>query len=137
MTRPFDLERGPLLRGALLRTGDAHHQLLLAFHHIVFDGWSVGVLESELTALYEAYTRDAAPTLPAPTLQYADFAAWQREWLTGPALESQLAYWTKQLEGPLPRSRSPARVLPGPRVGGERGVARAASLPCSPARSRA
>jgi amino acid adenylation domain-containing protein len=93
--RPFDLERGPLLRAALLRLDGAEHLLLLDVHHIVSDGWSVGVMLRELAALY------AAPSTPLPELpvQYADFAFWQRRWLAGEALAEKLAYWRRRLAG--------------------------------------
>ncbi|HEX7180736.1 MAG TPA: amino acid adenylation domain-containing protein [Thermoanaerobaculia bacterium] len=96
---PFDLSRGPLLRAVLLRLGEGDHVLVLAMHHIVSDGWSMGVLVRELTALYEAFARGAASPLPELPLQYADFAAWQRKRLQGEALESQLRAWRERLAG--------------------------------------
>jgi amino acid adenylation domain-containing protein len=95
--RPFDLARGPLIRAQLLRLAPTEHALLLTVHHIVSDGWSVGVLIRELTTLYAGSVRGQAPALPALPLQYADFALWQRAWLQGPVLEAQLAYWRRQL----------------------------------------
>ncbi|HET7233070.1 MAG TPA: condensation domain-containing protein, partial [Longimicrobium sp.] len=95
--RPYDLARGPLLRGALVRTGDAEHVLLLNLHHIIFDGWSTGVLVRELTAAYQAARAGRAPELSALPLQYADYAAWQREWMRGPQAQAQLAYWKRRL----------------------------------------
>ncbi|TCP54464.1 amino acid adenylation domain-containing protein [Tumebacillus sp. BK434] len=92
----FDLQKGPLVRCSLLKLNEAEHILMLNFHHIVFDGWSVGVFIRELTALY------SGEQLPERALQYADFAAWQREWLSGEVLEEQLLYWKKQLGGELP-----------------------------------
>ncbi|HYO51728.1 non-ribosomal peptide synthetase, partial [Archangium sp.] len=114
--RPFDLERGPLLRALLVRLGEREHVLLLAMHHIVSDGWSMGVLVREMAALYgEATTRVDAGLAPLP-VQYADYAAWQRGWLQGEALEAQLGYWRRQLEGApraleLPTDRPRQRVL--------------------------
>ncbi|MBI3947384.1 MAG: amino acid adenylation domain-containing protein [Armatimonadetes bacterium] len=117
--RPFDLAAAPLIRFALAATGDQEHVLLVVVHHIVFDGWSMGVFFRELAALYEAFresgseehARSALPELP---VQYADYAVWQREWLQGEALEAQLAYWRRQLGGELPALDLPfARPRPG------------------------
>jgi amino acid adenylation domain-containing protein len=95
--RPFDLARGPLMRVLLLRLSDDEHAMLLTMHHIVSDGWSLGVLVRELSSLYEAFSRGESPQLPALPVQYADFSAWQRDWLSGGVLEAQLAYWRRQL----------------------------------------
>ncbi len=100
--QPFDLSRGPLFRARLLRLSEAEHVLLLTMHHIISDGWSLGVLGRELAALYEAYQAGQSSPLPELTIQYADFAVWQREWLRGEVLEKQLAYWREQLGGELP-----------------------------------
>ncbi len=100
--RPFDLQRGPLLRAVLARLGADDHALLLHLHHIVSDGWSMGVLRRELSVLYEAFADGRPSPLPAPTVQYADFAVWQRRWLAGEALERQLAFWRRQLAGVPP-----------------------------------
>jgi amino acid adenylation domain-containing protein/non-ribosomal peptide synthase protein (TIGR01720 family) len=97
--RPYDLERGPLLRALLLRTAAAEHVLLVNLHHIVFDGWSAGVLVRELTACYEALRAGRAPALPPLAVQYADYAAWQRAWAAGDAAAGQLLYWKRQLAG--------------------------------------
>ncbi|MET0396513.1 MAG: amino acid adenylation domain-containing protein [Longimicrobiaceae bacterium] len=97
--RPFDLERGPLLRALLARLGADEWVLCFTMHHVVSDGWSMGVLVREVSALYGAYSRGEASPLPEPEVQYADFAAWQREWLAGGLLEAQLAYWRGKLEG--------------------------------------
>ncbi len=99
--RPFDLSRGPLLRATLLQLGPQEHVLLFAMHHIVSDDWSKGVLIREVAALYEAFSKGLPSPLPERSLQYADFAHWQRQWLTGDVLESQLAYWRRQLGGTL------------------------------------
>ncbi len=109
--QPFDLSRGPLIRFTLLRLGTEQHMLLLTVHHIVFDGRSVGVLVGELTALYRAYDSGADSSLAELPVQYADYAAWQREWLQGEALEHQLSYWKGQLANAtealiLPSSKS-------------------------------
>ncbi|HLL47907.1 MAG TPA: condensation domain-containing protein, partial [Longimicrobiaceae bacterium] len=95
--RPFDLARGPLLRAALLGLAGEDHALLLTVHHAVFDGWSGGILLRELSALYDALSRGAPSPLPALAVQYADFAVWQRERLSGEVLERQLAWWTERL----------------------------------------
>ena len=99
--RPFDLARGPLMRVTLLRLDHEDHILLLTMHHIVSDGWSMGVLYRELLVLYEAFSHEQPSPLPDLPIQYADFSIWQRNWLQGEALDSQLSYWKKQLKGPL------------------------------------
>ncbi|WP_409060181.1 amino acid adenylation domain-containing protein [Streptomyces sp. SYP-A7185] len=97
--RGFDLAEGPLLRGSLIRLGDAEWVLVLCVHHIVVDGWSLGVLVDELAETYAARVTDRPHDLPELAVQYADFALWQREWLSGDRLERQLAYWRGQLDG--------------------------------------
>ncbi|HEV7514957.1 MAG TPA: amino acid adenylation domain-containing protein, partial [Thermoanaerobaculia bacterium] len=97
--RPFDLERGPLWRGRLLRFGREGHLLLLDLHHIVSDGWSMGILLGELQALYPSFSAGRPSPLPDLPLQYADFALWQRGWLEGEELERQLEHWKRQLAG--------------------------------------
>jgi hypothetical protein len=95
--QPFDLAQGPLWRITLIELDATTHILLITIHHIVADGWSVGVLLQELAALYPAYLRGAPPALPPLPIQYADFAQWQRAWLQGPLLQTQLDYWRSQL----------------------------------------
>jgi amino acid adenylation domain-containing protein len=97
--RPFDLAAGPLLRAGLLRLAATDWVLQVTMHHIVSDAWSVGVLMRELTELYEAARIGRAPALDELPIQYADFAAWQREWLTGEVLAEQVAYWRERLAG--------------------------------------
>ena len=97
--RPFELDRGPLLRATLFRQADDEHVLLLCMHHIVADGWSLGVLVRELSALYDASRHGRASPLAEPTVQYADFAVWQRAWLDEARLEPHLAYWQQRLAG--------------------------------------
>ncbi|MFP5262232.1 MAG: condensation domain-containing protein, partial [Blastocatellia bacterium] len=99
---PFDLSEGPLIRGSLLRLGEKDHALLLTMHHIISDGWSMGVFIQELAPLYEAFATGKPPSLPDLPIQYADFAVWQRENLRGEALEKQLSYWRQQLGGEIP-----------------------------------
>jgi amino acid adenylation domain-containing protein len=96
--RPFDLERDPLLRSTILRTSSENHVWLLTAHHIVVDGWSLGILFRELSLLYEAFCKSEPAMLDDLPIQYADFAHWQRQWLQGDILETQLAYWKTQLE---------------------------------------
>ncbi|MHC4593584.1 MAG: non-ribosomal peptide synthetase [Planctomycetota bacterium] len=110
----FNLTEGPLFRAKLLRMSDEDHILLLTMHHIVSDGWSMGVFARELTALYSAFSNgDPSPLADLP-IQYADFAVWQRNWLQGEVLETQLSYWQKQLDGisvlQLPTDRPRPRV---------------------------
>ena len=93
----FDLGQVPLVRVKLLQLAEQEHVLLVAMHHIVADGWSLGVFWRELAALYTAFASGKPAPLPALPIQYTDFAAWQREWLQGEVLEAQLAYWTQQL----------------------------------------
>ncbi len=100
--RPFDLAKGPLLRALLIQLDAQDFILLLTTHHIVSDGWSLGVLMRELKALYTAFAKGQPSPLAELKLQYADYAYWQRQLLQGDYLESQLAYWRKQLEGSLP-----------------------------------
>ncbi len=97
--RPFDLNRGPLLRGTLLRLTDMEQVGLLTMHHIVSDGWSTGILVREIAALYVAFCTGASSPLPALPIQYADFAHWQRQWMQGEVVASQIAYWKERLAG--------------------------------------
>src|SRR5476651_1896668 len=96
---PFDLAHGPLIRGRLIALADDQHALLLTLHHIVADGWSMGVLTRELMALYQAFRLGQRDPLPPLTLQYGDFARWQRRWLSGDILQQQTAYWQQALTG--------------------------------------
>ncbi len=105
---PFHLVHGPLFRASLLKLDAEEHVLLLTMHHIVSDGWSTGVLDRELEALYAAFAAGRPSPLPELQIQYGDFAVWQRAWLTGATLETQLAYWTRQLEGMPPVLELPA-----------------------------
>jgi amino acid adenylation domain-containing protein/non-ribosomal peptide synthase protein (TIGR01720 family) len=120
---PFDLSRGPLLRARLLRLAADEHVLLATMHHIVSDGWSMGVLVREVSALYEAYCAGAESPLPELAIQYADFAVWQRQWLSGDVLEEQMSYWRKQLRDlstlkmPTDRMRPPVQSYRGASVG--------------------
>jgi amino acid adenylation domain-containing protein len=93
----FNLATGPLFRTLLIRLKQDEHWLIATFHHVVFDGWSVGVLLQELTAFYSAATAGNSPALPPLPIQYGDYAAWQRAWLEGPEFERQMSYWRHQL----------------------------------------
>ncbi|MGQ0555595.1 MAG: amino acid adenylation domain-containing protein [Nitrospiraceae bacterium] len=97
--QPFDLVTGPLVRMRLLRLTATEHILLFTAHHIVSDGWSMGVLVREVAALYRAYVQQQPSPLPELAIQYADYAAWQRQWLSGPILQKQVTYWIKHLAG--------------------------------------
>ena len=99
---PFDLTQGPLLRGRLLRLAQDEHVALFTLHHIVSDGWSVGVLIREVSLLYQAFAAGLPSPLPELPVQYADFAVWQRQWLQGGELKSQLDYWKQRLAGLRP-----------------------------------
>ncbi|MET0395816.1 MAG: amino acid adenylation domain-containing protein, partial [Longimicrobiaceae bacterium] len=121
--RPFDLARGPLLRSALVRLGDAEHVLLITLHHVVGDGWSMGVLAREVSALYAAFSRGEEPRLPELPVQYADYAGWQRAWLSGETLERQIRFWKDRLRDAPPLLEIPTDH---PRTAGQ--GARAASL---------
>ncbi|HZF10319.1 MAG TPA: non-ribosomal peptide synthase/polyketide synthase, partial [Thermoanaerobaculia bacterium] len=117
--RPFDLESGPLFSARLFRLGEQEHLLLLLLHHIVADGWSIGVLLRELSLLYEADIAGRPSPLPALPIQYADYAVWQRDWLAGERLERELAFWRQRLAGlsplelPTDRPRPPVQRYRG------------------------
>jgi amino acid adenylation domain-containing protein len=117
---PYDLAVAPLLQTWLLRLGSAEHRLLISMHHIVSDGWSMGVFLRELCQLYGDIAAAGSPSLPPLPIQYADFAAWQRRWLQGEELESLLGYWRQRLAGapevlalPTDRPRPAVRSLRG------------------------
>ncbi|XXY48792.1 amino acid adenylation domain-containing protein [Sorangium sp. So ce269] len=121
--RPFDLAEGPLVRSALVRLGATEHVWLLGMHHIVSDDWSIGVFVREVSALYAAYVAGQPSPLPPLPIQYADYAHWQRQALSGEALERELAYWTRQLAGipsatelPADRPRPAAQSFRGGEV---------------------
>ncbi|TCP54511.1 amino acid adenylation domain-containing protein [Tumebacillus sp. BK434] len=99
---PFDLQIAPLLRTTLLKLGAEEHVLLVTLHHIIADGWSMGVLIREMGAYYRALLHGEPDPLPELPIQYADYANWQKEYLTSGVLDQQLAYWQDKLQGPLP-----------------------------------
>ena len=118
--RPFDLAVGPLLRVSLLQLSENAYVLLATMHHIVSDGWSMGVLIQEIVTLYEAFSKGEPSPLTDLAIQYADFARWQRQWLQGEVLETQLNYWKQQLAGappllelPTDRPRPPVQTFSG------------------------
>ncbi|HBL26292.1 MAG TPA: non-ribosomal peptide synthetase, partial [Acidobacteria bacterium] len=118
---PFDLAELPLLRLALVRLAPTEHALLLNMHHIISDGWSIGVFVGEMAHLYEDVRQRRAPSLPPLPLQYADFADWQSRWLSGENLERHLTWWRERLAG------QPAALdLPTDRPRGEQNASRAA-----------
>ena len=120
---PFDLEHGPLVRGRLLRLADQRHALLLTFHHAIADGWSLGVLGQDLSALYGAFRQGAPDPLPPLPIQVADHAVWERQWVGEELLQRQGAYWKSTLAGapvllelPTDRPRPPLQDYVGAMV---------------------
>ncbi len=119
---PFDLERGPLLRAFVIRRGRRDHLAVLTLHHIVADGWSMGLLIQEIAAVYEAALAGRPSPLPPLAVQFADYAVWQRRWLQGEALAAELAWWRERLAGapaslalPFDRPRGAAQRFRGGR----------------------
>ncbi|KAG0345350.1 hypothetical protein BGZ54_005585, partial [Gamsiella multidivaricata] len=119
----FILETGPLVRAQLVQTADSEHVFLLTQHHIVSDGWSMGLLIRELSVLYTAYCSSQSNPLPPLAIQYPDYAAWQREWLSEDRLHEQGAYWRTALcdapvsiDLPTDRPRPPRQSFAGARV---------------------
>jgi non-ribosomal peptide synthetase component F/NRPS condensation-like uncharacterized protein len=117
--RSFDVAAGPLIRAGLIRMEDAQHILLVTTHHLVSDGWSVGLITNEIGEIYEALTLERQPSLPDLPIQYTDFAVWQSDWLKDSSLGRQLAYWNGQLRGlptitiPTDRPRPATRRFQG------------------------
>ena len=118
--RSFDLTRSPLMRATLVALGEQDHVLVMMMHHIIGDVWSVRVVMKELAALYEAFSAGRPSPLPELPIQYCDYSTWQREWLQGEALQSQLAYWKRKLIGmpealelPTDRLRPPVQSIWG------------------------
>ncbi len=132
--RPFNLVRGPLVRAALLRIAAREHTLLVNLHHIISDGWSMGILFHELATLYGAFCQGAPSPLPELPIQYADFAVWQREWLSGERLAAELDYWRRQLAG-IPESLELPFDHPRPAVESFRGATESFALPAELARA--
>jgi amino acid adenylation domain-containing protein len=118
--RPFNLKSDLMLRATLLQVDEQEHILLLMMHHIASDGWSIGILWQQLTALYEAFLNSKPSPLTKLPIQYADFAVWQHQWLSGEILSSQINYWKTQLAGastvlelPTDRPRPPVQTYQG------------------------
>jgi amino acid adenylation domain-containing protein/FkbH-like protein len=126
--RIFDLSNGPLLRAQLVKLGAEDHALLLTMHHIVSDRWSMGLMSEELAAHYSAFVCGNPSPLPELAVQYPDFAAWQRKWLQGEALEKQIAYWKQHLSGAPPVLELPSDH-PRPAVMSNRGATQSVILP--------
>lgn len=125
--RPFDVETGPLFRSTLLCLAPDNHLLLVSFHHLVADGWSLGVFFRELAAIYPAFVKGLLSPLPDLPIQYPDYAVWQKQWLEGNVIQEQLTYWRQKLNGlpalVLPTDR-PRSVLPQ-----QRGARQAMTIP--------
>jgi amino acid adenylation domain-containing protein/non-ribosomal peptide synthase protein (TIGR01720 family) len=126
--RPFDLTRGPLLRGLLVRLAERDHAVALTLHHIAGDGWSLGLLVREIAALYPAFAARRPSPLPELPVQYADFAVWQHSWLRGEVLEREMAFWRQQLAGLPPLLELPTD-RPRPAAQSFQGTARPVRLP--------
>ncbi|MCP4661375.1 MAG: non-ribosomal peptide synthetase, partial [bacterium] len=127
-TTPFDLEHGPLFRATLLRLDASGYVLVQNMHHVISDGWSIGVFFRELGTLVAAFSAGRPSPLPPLPIQYADYAIWQRERLSGEFLERQLGYWKEQLGGRLPTLELPAD-RPRPRFQTHRGASVSRRLP--------
>nr|QEO74050.1 condensation domain-containing protein [uncultured bacterium] len=106
-SRPFDLVNGAMLRAGLIKMGEQEHLLLLTMHHIVSDGWSMGILVREVGTLYDAFTKGNPSPLSELPIQYADYSVWQRAQLSGATLDAQLDYWKQQLAGASPTLELP------------------------------
>jgi hypothetical protein len=128
--RPFNLEQGPLLRALLFKFDDEEHVLQLTMHHIVSDGWSLGVLMREVAVFYEATCKGEPAVLPEMQIQYADFAYWQRKYLQGEVMEKRLQYWRQQLAG-IPTELSLPTDYPRPAVRSYRGKYQVFTLPAA------
>src|SRR5262249_32928787 len=126
--RPFNLETGPVMRSTLGRLSPQEYLLVLNTHHIVSDGWSIGVFVRELMELYGAFTQRKESPLPELPVQYADFAVWQRQLIQGDVLEGHLDYWRKQLGG-APATITLPTDRPRPSVQSYRGETRTVMLP--------
>lgn len=119
-SHPFDLAVGPLIQFALLQLNEQESVLLLKMHHIIYDGWSLNIFKNDLSQLYAAFTQGLTNPLPELPIQYADFAVWQRQWLTGEVLERQMNYWQQKLadapvtvELPTDKPRPPVQTFRG------------------------
>ena len=128
--RPFDLAAGPLLRATLIRIGAEENVLVIAMHHIISDGWSMGVFLRELATLYEAFCAGQRSPLPELPVQYADYSVWQREWMQGEVLATQLSYWSQHLAD-APPALEIAADRPRPAIQTFAGARRYTKVPVS------
>src|SRR5262249_10032638 len=115
MQQPFDLAQGPLFRTMLVKLGEEEHVLLYTILHLICDRWSMRILNREVAVFYQAFLRGDTSPLPNLPIQYADFAGWERKWLGDGALEAELSFWRRQLEGAptilhLPTDRHRPRI---------------------------
>ena len=118
--KPFNLKQGPLFRGRLIKLNDEEHVVLFTMHHIISDGWSMGIFMKEIAQAYAAFAQNQTPHLPELDIQYVDYAAWQQEWLQGEVLENELNFWKETLgmdppvlELPFDRPRPPVQTFNG------------------------
>ena len=123
--RPIDLQDGPLIRITLIKLSHSEHVLVAAAHHMIYDGWSLGIMTRELAALYMAYREGRPSPLPELPIQYADFAAWQRQYLQGESLNRLQSYWVEQLHNLSPMDLPVDRPRPAIRT------TRGETLPCN------
>ena len=130
----FNLRRGPMIRVKLLKLGEEDYVVLITMHHIVCDGWSIGVFVREVCELYEAMSEGKESPLPELQIQYSDYAYWQRKYLTGSVLERHLAYWKQQLGGNLPMLKLPS-THPHSSVQSYRGAVKSLTIPPELSRS--
>ncbi len=128
--RAFDLATGPLLRARLMRLGEQEHVLVLALHHIIFDGWSRGILVREFAAAYEAFAGGRQLLLPRPPLQFADYAVWQQKHLQGKRVQRALEFWRRELEG-MPAGLNLPVDRPRPAAPSFRGASHAIAVPAT------
>ncbi len=127
MRKPIDLQNGPLIRITLLRLSEEDHVAMVSAHHMIYDGWSMAVFVRELAVLYAAFETGQPSPLPDLPVQYADFAAWQRQWLQGEQIERLRGYWFKQLAAVAPLELPLDHPRPGIRT--TRGASRMLDLP--------
>ena len=128
--KPFILTEGALVRTLLIQVKEHEYVLMITMHHIISDGWSIGVFIKEIAILYDAFSKDQDSPLPELPIQYADYASWQREWLSGDVLENQLGYWKQKLGGQLPVLELPTD-RPRPAVQSSRGNSITVNFPRS------
>ncbi|MFN6571978.1 amino acid adenylation domain-containing protein [Dendronalium sp. ChiSLP03b] len=127
--QPFNLTQAPLLRATLLRLSEIEHILIFTMHHIISDGWSMGILIKEVAVLYKAFLKKQLSPLSELPIQYVEFAAWQQQWLKGEILQSQLSYWKNQLED-VPKLLELPTDYPRPAIGSFRGATYSFELSC-------